>query len=105
MLAVIRLRGKVGLDKKKEDTLNLLGLKRKNSCVLIPEGRSRLGMAEKVRDYVTYGEVSEEMIERLAKKRTGSTKGSFRLGSPKKVLKNLSEGVIQRVNSVTEEIK
>src|SRR3972149_698486 len=69
MLAVIRIRGSIGIRKGVEDTLIMLRLKDVNQCVLLAEKRDIKGMVEKCRDYITYGEVDKETIMALLKKR------------------------------------
>jgi len=69
MYAVIRIRGTVGVPKKIEYTLNLLRLKRRYWCNILPENDSIKGMLEKVKDFVTYGEIDRETLVYLLKKR------------------------------------
>jgi len=40
MLAAIRLRGRVGVRKEVQDTLKLLGLRKKFSCCVVPEEKT-----------------------------------------------------------------
>lgn len=65
MLAVLRLRGKVGINKEKEDTLKNLKLDKKHKCIIVKDSQSNLGMIKKVKDYVTYGEVSEDVAKKI----------------------------------------
>jgi large subunit ribosomal protein L30 len=69
MYAVIRLRGTVGVPKKIEDTLKLLRLKRRYWCNILPETDSVKGMLEKVKDFVTYGEIDKDTLVHLLRKR------------------------------------
>ncbi|MGC9059277.1 MAG: 50S ribosomal protein L30 [Candidatus Aenigmatarchaeota archaeon] len=69
MYAVIRIRGTVGVPKRIEDTLKLLRLKTLYSCNIVPENDSYRGMLEKVKDFVTYGEIERETLIHLLKKR------------------------------------
>lgn len=69
MLAVIRLRGKIGTKREIEDTLKMLRLEATNRCALVPAQPSFKGMLEKVRSYVTYGEIDMETLVALLKKR------------------------------------
>lgn len=68
-LAVVRIRGGVKAKKEVLDTLRMLGLGRVNHCVLVDYTDSILGMLQKVKDYVTWGEVKPETVEILLKKR------------------------------------
>ncbi|MEM5871539.1 MAG: 50S ribosomal protein L30 [Candidatus Aenigmatarchaeota archaeon] len=65
MIAVIRVRG--GVDKSKEikDTLKMLNLKKVNHCVVVRKDPSIEGMIKKVKDFVTWGEISESVFEKL----------------------------------------
>lgn len=69
MFAVIRIRGKIGIKKEIEDTLRMLRLNSVNNCVVVPENPSFKGMIEKVKDYVTYGEIDKETLIAMLKKR------------------------------------
>ena len=63
--AIIRVRGNVDVRKTIKDTLNMLRLNRVNHCVIIPESPEYLGMIKKVKDYVTWGEIEEDMLTKL----------------------------------------
>ena len=80
-VAVIRIRGIIGIKTEVTDTLTMLRLYRKNYCVVIPATKSNIGMVKKVKDYVTWGEISKDVHEELNNKR-GSDKKFFRLHPP-----------------------
>lgn len=93
MIAVVRIRGSVGTRTEVERTLVQLGLKDKHSCVIVQETQSYLGMLRRVKDYVAWGEVSEDVLKKMlnAKKmRLGDNPESpykglvFRLSPPRK---------------------
>ncbi len=65
--AVIRIRGSPGVRGDIADTLSMLGLTRANHCVLIPAGEPYEGMLRKVKDRVTWGEVSHQTLAPLLK--------------------------------------
>ena len=67
--AAIRIRGHVNVHPKIKKTLELLNLTRANHCVLIPENKSMKGMLQIAKDYVTWGEVTDETITDLLEKR------------------------------------
>ena len=69
MFAVVRLRSTVKARKEIEDTLNMLRLKRKMHCVLLKEDVSVKGMIRYVKDYVTWGEISDEVLKQMIVKR------------------------------------
>ncbi|MEM7821200.1 MAG: 50S ribosomal protein L30 [Candidatus Aenigmatarchaeota archaeon] len=69
MYAVIRIRGKVGTKKEIEDTLKMLRLEKVNSCVVLEEREDLKGMIEKVKNFVTYGEIDFNVFFEMLKKR------------------------------------
>ena len=77
-LAVIRIRGSVGLDKEREYTFKLMRLTRKNHAVLIENTPSNLGSIQKIKDYATWGEVTPDTISLLLEKR-GMLEGGDKL--------------------------
>jgi len=69
MFAAVRLRGTVGVPRRIEDTLKLLRLRYRYNCNIFPENDSIKGMLEKVKDFITYGEIEKETLVHLLKKR------------------------------------
>lgn len=69
LLAVIRLRGEVGVSKNVAATLELLRLRKKHRCILVPATANYMGMISKVKDYCTFGEVEEAVVKELLQKR------------------------------------
>ena len=67
--AVIRVRGHKNINKDIEDTMNMLRLTRINHCVIIPENAVMKGMLQKSKDFITWGEVSEETLAKMIKVR------------------------------------
>lgn len=63
--AVVRIRGTAQVGKRVKDTLSQLHLCKINHMVLLPENKSATGMLEKVKDYITWGEVSPEIIAKV----------------------------------------
>ena len=76
-LALIRLRGNVGIRKEYEYVFKLIHLTRKNHVTLLEETKSNLGMIRKIKDYSTWGEVTSEtlllLLERKGKLRGNKT--------------------------------
>lgn len=68
-LAVIKLRSDINARQEVKDTLKMMGLTRINHCVIVDSNDSNLGMIKRVKDYVTWGEINPEVLERLLKKR------------------------------------
>lgn len=69
LLAVIRVRGLVGINRDIEDTLRMLRLDRVNHCVIVPKNPNFEGMAKKAAYFVTWGEINQETLEKLIAKR------------------------------------
>jgi large subunit ribosomal protein L30 len=69
MLAVILIRGIIGTNKDIKDTLRMLNLQTKFSCAVIADTPTNRGMLRKVKDYTTFGEISEETLKLLDGKR------------------------------------
>ena len=89
MIAVIRIRGHVALNKKVKETLNRLRLRRKYSCIVLEKpNESQLGMIKSLRDFVAFGEISEDTYKKLVEKRAGKIKNFFRLHPPRKGIKS-----------------
>jgi len=88
-IAVIRIKGQVGLKTEISETLYRLRLRRKYICVLIEPTKENLGMIKKLRDFVAFGEINEETKKELIKQRgkkdkDGNLKPFFRLHPPRK---------------------
>jgi large subunit ribosomal protein L30 len=62
---VIRVRGSVNVNTKIKKTLKLLRLNKVNHCVIIPDIKTYSGMLQKVKDYVTWGEVKPEILAKM----------------------------------------
>jgi large subunit ribosomal protein L30 len=69
LLAVVRVRGRVGVRHTIRETLSRLNLKRVNNMVLLYATKSNLGMIAKCNDYVTYGEVDGDFVEKMLTKK------------------------------------
>lgn len=69
MYAIVQVRGTVKTRREIKDTLKMLRLHHINHCVLVPNTPAYLGMIRKVKDFVAYGEISEEMLATVLKTR------------------------------------
>ncbi len=69
MYAVIRIRGRAGVEKETALTLKYLRLNRINHLVLLPKNKYIEGMLRKSKDYITWGEIDKETLVELLKKR------------------------------------
>ena len=77
-LALLRIRGNVGIRKEYEYVFRLLHLTRKNHVTLLEETKSNLGMLRKIKDYSTWGEVTPETLFLLLEKK-GRLKGNKKI--------------------------
>lgn len=68
IIAAIRVRGRVNVRHDIAETLSRLRLKRVNNCVLIKMNDSYSGMIKECSNYITYGEINEQSLDRLIKK-------------------------------------
>ncbi len=68
-LAIVLVRGMVGLSHEVKETLRLMRLTRKNNCVVLESTPITKGMLQKVKDFVTWGEISEATFSELVKMR------------------------------------
>ncbi|MHA1407266.1 MAG: 50S ribosomal protein L30 [Candidatus Heimdallarchaeaceae archaeon] len=69
LLAVVRLRGRINVYYKLKQTLDMLNIRKTNYMTLVPSNPSYLGMLNKVRDLVTWGEINQEVLEHIITKR------------------------------------
>jgi len=101
MYAAIRIRGSVNLRKEIKDTLAMLRLYRKMHCVLLKETDSIKGMLKRVNNWITYGEIEDDILKLLVEKR------GRKLGN-KRLTKEEAEEVFKKIKEnekVPEEIK
>ncbi len=68
-LVAVRIRGMSDISQEIKDTLNMLRLTRNCHATLIDDRPSYKGMLQKSKDYLTWGEVSQENIALLLTKR------------------------------------
>lgn len=95
LLVVIRISGMIKIRKDMANTLDRLMLRRKYSCILINSNNKNLyGMLKKVRNFVSYGVIDNNIIEKLVKERGKSIEGNKRKVEidPNEVVKGLVEG-------------
>jgi len=84
-IAVVLVRGLVEVNTKIKDTLAMLRLTRKNHCVVVDENPVNIGMIKKVKDYITWGPISDAVFKELVEKRgaefqgrEGDSKGKYK---------------------------
>ncbi|MFA5485160.1 MAG: hypothetical protein WC260_02870 [Candidatus Pacearchaeota archaeon] len=105
MIAVIRIAGQCKLGNKVINTFERLKLGKKYSCILIDEkDKIRMGMVNSIKNFVTFGEISENLIKELKEKRDKG-KGVFFLHPPRGGLKKSSKlaypkGILGKNNEI-----
>ncbi len=73
-LAVILIRGLVGINRNIKETLAFLNLRKKHACVIVEDSPTIRGMLKKSQDYITFGPISEEVLKELITKRGKKSK-------------------------------
>lgn len=71
-IAVIRIRSSSKMDGKLRDTLRMLNLPNQHNVIVIDNKPNLLGMIKKVKDYVTWGEVSADLAKTIKDKKITS---------------------------------
>lgn len=86
-IALIRIRGNDDVNFKIEDTMKMLKLHKKHVCSVYEENPVILGMADKCKDYLTYGEIDDDTYRLLVEKRginkDGKLQNYFHLHPPR----------------------
>ncbi len=101
MFAVIRIRGRIGVRRRIEDTFKMLRLNAVNNCVVLPETPAFKGMIKKIKDFVTYGVIDFDTFLKMLKKR-GRLEGNERL--TEEIVKKMGFDSIEKmVRDVFEE--
>jgi large subunit ribosomal protein L30 len=67
--AVIQIRGLIKVPKTVKDTLLMMNLTRKNHCVIVDDRDTYKGMLQKAKDYITWGEITEDNVVKMISKR------------------------------------
>lgn len=68
-IAIVRVRGSNKIKGDIEDTMKMLRLYKKNGCIIAANTSSIIGMINKVKDYITWGEIDQETFRLLLEKR------------------------------------
>lgn len=74
-ICAIRVRGRTGISREVKATLNMLRLYRNNYCVVLEPRKEILGMLNKCKDYITWGEIDNESFSELIKNKAEPYKG------------------------------
>ncbi|MBI2145269.1 uL30 family ribosomal protein [Candidatus Woesearchaeota archaeon] len=85
-VAIIRLRGRTGINKDIALTLELMKLERINNCLVARETPELMGMVRKAKDYITWGIIDDSTLKAIAEKRKAVELGErklFKLNPPR----------------------
>lgn len=66
---VVKIRGTIRAKREARETLDMLNMKKTHNAVVIDNRPSFIGMLYRVQNYVTWGEISEETLVKMLKKR------------------------------------
>ncbi len=102
MLAVVRIRGTIKMSGENKDNLRMMRLSVANHCTLLPNNRESKGMLKKAVSFVTWGEISPKMLEKLVEKR-GRLAGDKKLDS--KLVKETCQKISKDGNLKNIDIK
>jgi large subunit ribosomal protein L30 len=81
-IAVVLIRGLVGVRVDIKDTLFSLNLRKKHACAIVEDTPSVRGMLKKSQDYTTFGTISDEVLKELETKRKANENGVYFLAPP-----------------------
>jgi len=87
-IAIIRIKGMVEVRREFAEAMYRLRLRRKFSCVVVEPTPEILGMLQKIKNFVAYGEISDEVYKELNEKRKSNIENFFRLHPPRKGIKS-----------------
>ena len=87
LLAAVLIRGLIGTRAPVRDTLMMLNLRKKHTCVIVKDTVHARGMLTKAKDFVAFGPVTKETVDALSKARKPIAKKKdtsvFALAPPK----------------------
>ena len=89
MICIIRIKGQIGIEKSVKETLDRLRIRKKYACIAIKNPTAvEMGMIDKVKNFVAWGEISEANYKKLVDARgkkdvEGKLKPFFRLHPPR----------------------
>ena len=91
-VAVIRIKGQIGLRKGIVETLHRLNIRKKYSCVIFYNPSKEIqGMIKKSSDFTAYGEINKETLKELIEKRAQLIDKTKKI-NVEDIIKNLENG-------------
>jgi len=91
MICIVRIHGRVGLDKGVKETLERIRLGKKYTCVVINPNKEQAGMIKKLRNFVAFGNIKRDVFEKLIDKRCQKIDKKKDIDS-KKIVEELEKG-------------
>ena len=92
MICIIRIRGRVGLDRNVKETLERLRLGKKYTCVvLLNPNKEQAGMIKKLRNLIAFGDIRKDVFEKLIDER-GQKIDKKKSVDSKKIVEELEKG-------------
>ena len=91
---IVRVRSDVKVERSIKETMHHLNLTKVNHATIVPERPQYAGMLQKAKDYITWGEVSADMIEKILRERgrlTGDSPLTDSYVSENSSFKNIGE--------------
>jgi len=79
-IAIVRIKGPLQTVFSVKDTMKMLNLNKKFNCVVVEDSPAYRGMLKKVNHLVAWGEIDEETLKLLDKRKKGKC---FALNPPK----------------------
>ncbi len=64
-LAIVHIRGSIGAVKAAKNALDTLNLDKQHQCVITEDTPSVRGMLKQIKDYVTWGTISDDLAEEI----------------------------------------
>lgn len=101
LMAVVRIKGGIGTDRKIRKTLELLNLHKPHHATVIPCTPNYEGMLKKARVLITWGNIHFDTFLQLLKQR-GELKGGKKLN--KETITEISDGKFQNLKDLGEAI-
>jgi large subunit ribosomal protein L30 len=82
-IAVVRIRGDIGHSVDIWNTLKQMHLGKKNTCAILDNTPSTMGMIDRIKDLSTFGEISDEFAEKMMSKRGIADESGIEIGGKK----------------------
>ena len=91
MIAVLRIVGQAGIRTDVEETLKRLCMHRKLVCTFVNQDDAKFKMVYSIRDFIAYGEISDELAQKIIESR-GQTLDGKPVKDAAKVLEQIKKG-------------